>query len=106
MRRYEVMYLSDEAMPTGHDWMLLEVDEHQVLALRKSAPLTPALLEEAWAGYRLLADVAAPQPQPVCHHTQRLHGAAHDLGVDVGVQHLGVSEDRGDDVRLHARLGE
>lgn len=65
MRHHEVMYLPDGAMPPAHDWMLLEVDGRQVLALRESAPLTPALLEEAWAGYRLL--VSDGHLQPVGH---------------------------------------
>lgn len=63
--RHEVMYLPDDAMPPEHDWMLVEVDGRQVLALRETVPLTPALLEEAWAGYRLL--VGSGDLQPVGH---------------------------------------
>lgn len=49
-----VRFISDEEMPQGVDWMLLEVDDEVHCIVRRSR-VEPCVLEEAWAGYRHLA---------------------------------------------------
>lgn len=50
---HKVTFVDDGRMPEGHDWMIVETDEGYVCLLRRSR-VCPAVLEEAWAGYRTL----------------------------------------------------
>lgn len=67
---YRVQYVDDDKMPAGHDFVMAEDEDGNVLLfLRQGAGSSPATLEDAWAAYRLLAG----QPRPT---RQRLLRAA------------------------------
>lgn len=51
---HEVQFVDDQEMPDGHDWLLIDTGRAMICAVRHSR-LCPEVLEEAWAGYRLMA---------------------------------------------------
>lgn len=55
-RYYRVSFVDDVEMPDDKDWLIVEVDDEVYCVVRESR-LCPAVLEEAWAGYRRLADI-------------------------------------------------
>lgn len=52
---HEVKFVGDDALPAGHDWAMVEVDDEVVFVAKRSALPSERVLAEAWAGYRLLA---------------------------------------------------
>jgi predicted DNA-binding transcriptional regulator len=51
---HHVRFMCDKEMPDGHDWLLVEAEDRVICIVRRSM-VSPKVLEEAWAGYRLLA---------------------------------------------------
>jgi hypothetical protein len=51
---HEIRFVTDDEMPDGLDWMLLEVGDDVHCILRRSR-ICESVLEDAWAGYRALA---------------------------------------------------
>jgi hypothetical protein len=56
---HRIRKVGQSDLPTGHEWVVVEHGERITLFITEAA-LTPRALEEAWAGYRLLA--APPRP--------------------------------------------
>lgn len=54
-----VQIIDDDALPTGHDFLLTAVPDGAIVFLRRSA-LNSETLEDVWAAYRAL--LATPQP--------------------------------------------
>lgn len=50
---YAVSFVSDDAMPDGHDFMVLRVGSDYRAVYRASA-VTPSVIEASWAAYRRL----------------------------------------------------
>lgn len=57
LAKHEVQFIEDRQMPDGVDWLMLEVDGDVHCVVRRSK-VEPCVLEDAWAGYRRLADVS------------------------------------------------
>lgn len=61
MAHHTVTFVDDEAL-SGHDWALLEIEGDVYFVVKRSA-VTPDVLEEGWAAYRLLTAKAAVPKQ-------------------------------------------
>ena len=57
---HSVQYVDRSAMPPGHSWLLVQQGGDVVLFL-DDAGVCADVLEEAWAGYRLM--IAGPLPR-------------------------------------------
>lgn len=60
---YVVEYVPSEELG-GHKWALVKVGDDDVILLVDQAHVTPEVLEEAWAGYRLLSGQIPRQRVP------------------------------------------
>lgn len=49
---YGVKFVGDNDLPAGHDWLLARTAGRTLLFIRE-ASMSPQVLEEAWAGFRL-----------------------------------------------------
>lgn len=52
---YKVSFAEDVEMPDDKDWLIVEVGDEVHCIVRESM-ICPRVLEEAWAGYRRLAN--------------------------------------------------
>jgi hypothetical protein len=52
---YGVSLVGDEVLPKDTDWVFIEMGG-EVYFLAKASRVSPAVLADAWAGYRLLED--------------------------------------------------
>lgn len=53
---YDVRFVHDQALPRDHDFVLLARGPDSVHVFIRESALTPAVLEDAWAAYRELAE--------------------------------------------------
>jgi hypothetical protein len=60
MQFHHIQMISEDDLPTGQEWALVEHDEQITLFIKERA-LTPRNLEEAWAAYRLLTTPRHPR---------------------------------------------
>lgn len=60
MNNYRVVFVSDQALPEGQDWAIVECGDETVCVMKQSR-ISPDMLEEAWAAYRILLSVPAPR---------------------------------------------
>lgn len=58
---YSIKFVSDEAMPEGHDFIFIETPCGAVIVYRETA-VTPDTLEASWAAYRALGGRSRPRP--------------------------------------------
>lgn len=73
MQFHKICLIGQDDLPAGHEWAMVEHDGRITLFITE-AGLRPRVLEEAWAGYRMLTKPRGPQPQVVVR--QRLSMAA------------------------------
>lgn len=59
MHNHTVRMVSQENLPAGQRWAMVECDGRMTLFLAEDA-VCPAVLEEAWHAYRLLTEPAIP----------------------------------------------
>ena len=52
---HAVRFVGDEVLPGDAHWLVAQVDG-QTYCLLERSHICPAVLEEAWAGYRALVD--------------------------------------------------
>lgn len=52
---YAVNFVSDDAMPDGHDFMVVQVGRDFGAFYRASA-ISASVIEDSWAAYRLMVD--------------------------------------------------
>lgn len=52
--RYMIRFTDDDALPTGHDWMLIRMPDAYFFFIRRSGVTEEALME-GWAAYAQLA---------------------------------------------------
>lgn len=64
MQFHRIQLIADDGLPGGCDWVLVEHDEQITLFIKEHA-LTPDILQEAWAAYRLLTEPRHPRPHVV-----------------------------------------
>lgn len=57
---HEIRFVSDEAMPPGHDFVLVQCGARDYVILYRESAITPKVLEDSWAAFRALA--ADPHP--------------------------------------------
>lgn len=63
MHNYRVVFVSDHALPEGQAWAMVD-HEGTTYCVFKQAHLTPNVVEEAWAAYRILTSLPTPR-QPL-----------------------------------------
>lgn len=54
-QQHSIAFVADDALPAGHDFMLIVSPSGAHVFFRASA-VTPAVLEDSWAAYRALLD--------------------------------------------------
>lgn len=57
---HQIRFVDDDALPEGHDFVLLTSDRGALLLYRSGA-ITPGTLEDSWAAYRATAS-SSPRP--------------------------------------------
>lgn len=57
---YGIRFTGNDAIPSGHDFMLVMCDEHATIAYREDR-VTPRNLEDSWAAFRT---ATGPQYRP------------------------------------------
>lgn len=65
-----IQFVDDDALPAGHDFMLVTGPGGNMIFYRESA-VTPSNLEDSWAAYRALQ--AAPPGSPSQAREASLH---------------------------------
>lgn len=58
---HRIEFVDDDALPEGHDFMLVTCETGALIFYRRSA-VTPANLEDSWAAYRALREEQNPPP--------------------------------------------
>lgn len=59
---HSIKFVADNALPEGHDFVLIQTPTATVVVYRESA-ITPDLLEQSWAAYRALVEPLADEPR-------------------------------------------
>lgn len=54
---YGVKFVRDEELPQHHAWVMTRDDEGRTRLFVKESQVTAEVLEQAWAGYRKLAEM-------------------------------------------------
>jgi hypothetical protein len=58
---HTIYFVSDEAIPAGHDFIFVEIPAGALIFYRESA-ITPQVLEDSWAAYRALRKSPPVEP--------------------------------------------
>lgn len=58
---HAIHFVDDGELPTGHDFMLVDLPEGALIFYRESA-LSPQPLEDSWAAYRALGGPSRDTP--------------------------------------------
>lgn len=59
---YVVMEIDEDALPEGHDWILIDEPGRVTFAYARGR-LTPQAIAEGWAAYRRVMQRASPAPR-------------------------------------------
>lgn len=59
---HRIFFVDDDALPEGHDFLLLSCPSGNVRLFYRRSAVTPETLEDSWAAYRAVAhrDPSAP----------------------------------------------
>lgn len=61
---YAVCYVNDAELPEDREWVMVRTGRGMYLFLKESA-VCPRVIQEAWAGYRLLEGACIPAQREV-----------------------------------------
>lgn len=64
---YGVRFIDDDALPAGHDFVMVRTDEDTMFFVKRTK-VTPRVLEQAWAAFRALPGV----PEQIRHEPRSL----------------------------------
>lgn len=64
MQFHKICLIGQDDLPAGYEWAVVEHDGRITIFITQAA-LTPEVLEEAWAGYRLLVKPSPPRQRPM-----------------------------------------
>lgn len=56
---HQIVVVADDALPTRHDWALVESDDYTIFAVKASA-MSPDAMAEGWAAYRMADRLHTP----------------------------------------------